>query len=577
MSKKEEGGNALIHLYVPKEWNGILLVGERPNEKDFSSGIPFRSGYGLELQRLLAKAGIHLKECASTYAYKEIPPQNDIDKCFLTKSKVKSGEAVEVNGKYITPLFDEYIGALHDEILQLSPKLIITLGNAALFATLGEYGIDDFRGSMEVFERGEIHIPVLPTHSPARVFKQPQLRYLVSRDLSRVSDCLEQGGWPDPKWDVLTNPTYEQTIERLEWILNRLDSGESVRLGVDIETRKRFYIGLLGIAWSETEALVIPFIRPDWTPYWELLEQEISVVTLCKRILEHRNVQVCGQNYHYDAQYLARHWGVRSHIWCDTMIAHHCCFTGDIPKALHVISSIYCEHHQYWKDESHGEEDDKWEPTSDSWDSYNLYCGKDCCKTLDAATVLMEEAIPAYGMERGWEFQWNMWQNLLKCMLRGNLYDWDERERQRKELRKRMEVIEDFMERIVPPDVYPRNPKTPFYSSPTQLKDLFYTVLNQPVVTKRNAQKQWVPTTDDDALSTIATREPILKPLCEAIQTYRSMSVFFNTFLTPHPDFDDYMRSMYKQAGTVTTRLASSGDVFDFGLNLQNLPKGNEK
>lgn len=574
MSKKEGSACATIPLYKPSEWNGVLIVGERPNEKDFAKGIPFRSGYGLELQRLLAKVGIQLKECAATYAYKMIPPQNDVKNCFLTKTAAKKGDAVELHGKFVTPEFNDFVEVLHGEILQLRPKLIVTVGEAALFATLGESGIDDFRGSMEYFVADEFRAPTLPTHSPARIFAQPQLRYLVSRDMSRIPDCLETGMWPDPNWNITINPSYDEAVERLQWILDRLDSGEQVRLGVDIEARKRFYIGTIGFAWSDTEAIVIPFIRWDWQPYWAEFSEELAMVKLCKRILEHPNAGIAGQNYHYDAQYLARHWGVRSHIWCDTMIAHHACFTADIPKALHVISSIYCEHHEYWKDESHGEDDDKWEPTAESWDSYLLYNGKDCCKTLDAATILMDEAVPAYEAERGWKFQWKMWQNLLKVMLRGNLYDWDERNKQRKELKERMERLEEFMEKVVPPELYPRHPKTPFYNSPTQLKDLFYNVLQQPVITKKNAHKRWVPTADDDALSTIAKREPILKPLCEALKMHRSMSVFYNTFLTGMPDFDDYLRSMYKLAGTSTTRLASGGDVFDFGLNLQNLPKG---
>lgn len=561
-----------IELHTPDNWNGILIVGERPNKQDFSKGIPFRSSYGVELQRLLSKTGIELKYCATTYAYKEVPPRNDIKNCFLTKSKVKTGEAVEYKGSYITPLFELYMGELHGEILSLRPKFIITLGEGALFATLGERGIDDFRGSMEYYENDGQKISVLPTHSPARITKQTQLRYLVSRDLARVAEHLDTG-WLDPDWKIIINPTEEKAISTLRWLSERLDGGEAVRLGVDIETRRRFYIGTIGFAWSDTEALVLPFITWDWKAYWDA-DVEVEIVLLVKKILEHPNARIAGQNYHYDAQYLARHWGIKSHIWTDTMIAHHACFTADIPKALHVISSIYCDYHQYWKDESHAEGDEAWEPTEASWDSYLLYNGKDCCKTLDAANVLMDSAVPAMGMQKGLDFQLGMWQPLLKCMLRGNLYDWDERGQQRKDLERRMKALEDFMTAIVPPELYPRHPKTPFYKSPSQLKDLFYNVLNQPTVTKKNANKEWKATTDDDALQTVMKREPILRPLCESILIYRSMRVFYDTFLTGKPDYDDFLRSMYHLAGTSTTRLASRGDVFDFGLNLQNLPKG---
>lgn len=562
-----------IECYVPPNWNGILLIGERPNKQDFAKGIPFRSSYGLELQRLLSKVGIQLKECASTYAHKTTPKGNDVKSAYLKKTEVeKQGLGVLQNGKYITHYFSACIEEIHYEIQQLQPKFIITLGEAAMFACLGESGIDDFRGSMEWYIRGETKIPVMPTHSPARLFKQTQLRYLVSRDLARVEEQFESG-WADPNWEIIINPDVCEATAYLEWLLGRLDSGECVELGVDIETRKRFYIGTIGFAWSETEAIVIPLVRWDWLPYWEDPADELRIISLCVSILEHRNVRVAGQNYHYDAQYLARHWGVRSHIWCDTMLAHHVCFTADIPKALHVISSIYCDYHQYWKDESHAEGDDKWEPTRESWNNYLYYNGKDCCKTLDAARILMNDAIPGMGMERGWQFQLEMWQPLLKCMLRGNLYDWDERSKQRKELEVKMEAMENFMYSIVPEELYPRK-KTPFFKSPAQLKELFYEVLNQPPVVKKNANKQYVPTTDDAALSVISDREPILKPLCEAIAIYRSMRVFYDNFLTGVPDHDDYLRSSYLLAGTSTTRLASRGDVFDFGLNLQNLPKG---
>lgn len=563
----------IINLHKPDNWNGILVVGERPNKQDFSSGIPFRSSYGIELQRLLSKANLMLKECATTYVYKETPPKNDIKNCFVKKTDVKKGLGVEYKRSYITYELEEYIEVLHEEILRLRPKFIITLGEGALFGVLGERGIDNFRGSMEYFESHGLSIPVLPTHSPARIVKQTQLRYLVSRDLARVEEHLD-AGWPDPEWDIIINPSKEKAVSVLRWLLGRLVGGEAVRLGVDIETRRRFYIGTIGFAWSDTEAIVLPFIRWDWAPYWEREEDEFEIVLLVKEILEHKNARIAGQNYHYDAQYLARHWGIRSHIWVDTMIAHHCCFTADIPKALHVISSIYCEYHQYWKDESHGEEDDKWEPTEQSWDNYLLYNGKDCCKTLDAAIILIDEAVPGMGMQQGWDFQLGMWQHVLKCMLRGNLYDWDERSQQRKDLERKMKALEDFMYDMVPPELYPRHPKTPFFKSPTQLKDLFYEVLNQPTVTKRNANKQWVATTEDAALKVVMSREPLLKPLCETILIYRSMRVFYDTFLTGKPDYDDYLRSAYLLAGTSTTRLASRGDVFDFGLNLQNLPKG---
>lgn len=557
-----------IQSYVPSDWNGVLLVGEYPYEKDFASGIPFRGGYGVELQSSLAKVGIVLKECAAMYVYRKAVRGDNID--FLikyTKTAVNKGEAVEFEKAFVSEEYVKCVEALRWEIDKLKPKFIITLGELALRGVLGEKGIDDFRGSMEYYKG----IPCMPTHSMARVYKQTHLRFIVASDFAKVRKHFKEG-WPEPDWKILINPSFPEVMERLQILIDKMSLGP-VEIGVDLETRKRFYIGVAGVAWSETEAIAIPFIRPNWKPYWSE-EEEIKIVLKLKELLEHPNAKVAGQNYHYDAQYMARHWGVRSHIWIDTMCAHHTCFSADFPKALHVLSSVYCEYHQYWKDESHGEEDDKWEPTEASWDNYLLYNGKDCCKTLDVARVLDRDVIPQMGMDVPWQFQKSMWPLLLKVMLRGNKYDWEERNEQRRALEVRMKVLEEFIETCVPEDVYPRWKKASFYTSPIQLAELFYKVLAIPVVTKRNPAGIHVPTTEDDALQIVAMREPIVKPLCEAILAYRSMKVSYNTFLTPYPDYDDYMRSMYKLAGTGTYRLASCGDVFDFGLNLQNLSKG---
>lgn len=577
VSKKEVATR--VAPFIPQKWNGILVIGECPTAADLAAGKPFTSNSGVELSRYLAGAGLLLKECGFAYVWEEKAPFGDLSSMMgLKKKDYDNGKAVCFKHKtYIAPELAERFNEIRSYIRSVNPKFLLLLGEAALMGVLGEKGIDDFRGSMEYFEDGDVKIPAMPTHSTSRVFKQPQLRFLISSDVARVAKHLNEG-WPDPNWNVTINPDVATAVGYLEGILLRLESGERVKLGVDLETRRRFYIGTVGIAHSTTEGICIPFITPDWEPYWKEPTDEFRIVSLLKSILEHPNVLVAGQNYHYDAQYLARHWGVRSHIYCDTMIAHHVVFSADIPKALHVISSIYCDYHQYWKDESHSEDDDKWEPTWDNWDSYQTYNVKDCCKTLDAAEVIINDAIVEPELKKAYKFQMDMWPNLLKLMLRGNYYDWDERARQRKMLEEQMAAMREWFVKVVPEELYPlRKGVAAWWDSPTQLKELFYDVLAQPVVTKRNANKQYVPTTEDDALKTIMTREPILKPLCLAILIYRSMGVFYDTFLKGTPDYDGFMRSMYKLAGTSTYRLASAKDVFEFGLNLQNLPKGNEK
>lgn len=564
----------MIPLYVPHEWNGILVVGEHPVKEDFHKKRAFMSSYGLELHRLCLVAGIDFSQCATIYAYDDKPPFGQIEKVFVTKAVYTKDKEnhVEVAGSYITKEYYESIVRLQHSIAKLKPKMIIPLGEAALFATITERGIDKYRGSMLSWgsEENGLYSKVLPTHSPARLFKQYHLRYLVSHDLKRAADFVDVA-WPLPDENFILRPTFETTLETLDKLRDLAKAGGHI--AVDIETRLHRFISCIGFAWSASDAICIPLINAgtDRGFYWSV-EEEVEIVWRIKELLELPTVRVSGQNYHYDAQYLALHWGVRSHIWRDTLVTQHTFFSSEMSKDLNTISSLYCEGHVYWKDEGKGHE-----PTPEGEMDYWKYNCKDCCRTWEAAEV-METVIPSFEMQEPLEFQVEMWHNLLIVMLRGVLYDQKNRWEQKRTVEGRMRKLERFIESIVPPSVHPRG-KTKFFTSPAQLKTLFYTTLGIKPVTKRDKVKGvWKPTVDDDALKVLAVREPLIKPLCEAIRAYRSLSVYNSTFLTPNPDpLDGRMRSGYKLSHPSTYRLASAGDVFDYGLNLQNLPKGNEK
>ena len=117
--------------------------------------------------------------------------------------------------------------------------------------------------------------------------------------------------------------------------------------------------------------------------------------------------------------------------------------------------------------------------------------------------------------------------------------------------------------------------KSKWYDSPYQLKGLLYSDLGLPKQWNRKGGKSTI-TTDDDALSKLMKKEPLIKPFLQKIREYRSLGVFQNNFLASKIEKDNYMRCSFKIAGPETFRLASSEDAFGYGTNFQNLPKGNE-
>lgn len=547
--------------YFPENWNGILIIGERPSSGDFSAGKPFRGTDGIELHKMLAQSGVELHHCAQTFSFSGRVSGIGVDSLFLNKTQSKKEPSCDVNGTFIKAEYMGHIAELQKWIKEIQPKMILALGKGGLFSVTAETSIDSFRGSMEDW----FGIPVMPIHSPSRIRSQWKLRNPTVQDIRRAVQYMDSG-WPDPNYQFVIEPTFEEAKRQLTLLYVRACRGE--HLSVDIETRFNRWISCIGFAWSKNEAFCLPLIRgKDAGMYWTE-EEEIELVGMLIPILEHTEVRVSGQNYHYDAQYLADSWGVKSHIWCDTMVSHHVCFSADLEKGLHVIASLYNEYYKYWKEEGKFHDPEPGEGDRKYWE-YNC---KDCCQTWEAAEALMGGIVQDFGMTRPWEFQHNQWATTLRTMLRGTKVNKNTRTQLATETNQKMIKLAAFIESLVPPSVMPRG-KTPFFRSPAQLSKLFYEILGQQKVLVRT-KGVYRPTTNDDALGKIAMREPLLKPLCEAIAAYRSLGVCHSTFLTPPISSDGRMRTFYKLAGTSTYRFASSGDCFNEGLNLQNLTKG---
>ena len=90
------------------------------------------------------------------------------------------------------------------------------------------------------------------------------------------------------------------------------------------------------------------------------------------------------------------------------------------------------------------------------------------------------------------------------------------------------------------------------------------------------AKKTFRPTTNDEALEKIATREPLLRPMTKIIREMRSIGVFISNFIKAQLDPDGRMRCSFNPAGTETYRFSSSTSAFDTGTNLQTIPEGDE-
>lgn len=534
----------------------FLIVGEAPGANEERVGSPFVGASGQELNRMLQAAGINPDECRFTNVTNQRPPGNDISKFFRSSKKAGLADGATYHrGKWAMPVLLDGIEALHREIIETQPELVIGLGNAALWACTGQWAVTKWRGSQLHGEINGLKFKFIPTLHPAYILRVWGERWLAVEDLKRATRP-----WQEPNYDFLVRPSFSDVIDYLDELAAKLERS-TLRLSVDIETRNR-QIACIGLADTDRRAVCIPILCVD-TPegYWSV-EEETEIIWRLKHILEHPNVWVVGQNFIYDMQYFARQYGINVRLRDDTMIKHHVCFPGT-KKGLDTLSSIYCRWHTYWKDESK-----EWDPKIGE-DQLWVYNCKDCCTTFESNEEL-SGVLQAFDKVEQYAFQMRTAQTAYRMMLRGIRVDTKKKAQSSLDLSETLIQIRDWITYLLGGfDIF--GPKGGV--SPKKMFTLAYDILMLPpkYVTGKGKRRL---TANADAIDEWATTvEPLFRPLLQAIADYRSVTVYKSTFADAGVDWDNRFRCTIYVAGPVTFRFSTGEDAFGFGTNMQNIPR----
>lgn len=533
----------------------ILVVGECPTLEDERHMIAFSSPTAAELTKMLHEAGFIKADLRMAYICDFRPYMNKLSNVCtrVKKDAVKRGLPDQKNGWYYSSEMTESFKRLDAEIERLAPTLIIALGDVALWHLTGEVSITKWRGSILSTKGG---IKVIPTMSPESVLRNWEYRSMAVRDLQRAKFESEFPEIRTPEYAFEIRPSFLAASHTLEMLLDRARNQLSpLRIAADIETIGR-NIACIGFAWSRTSAICIPIMDFSGAFYTE--SEEVALVLLIRDLLTHPNVEVVWQNGAYDSQHIIRHWGFRPNLTHDTMLMQHTAFPG-VPKDLGFLSSMYCSHHVYWKDELtdyHRMPED----TTKFW----TYNAKDCVNTWEIAETLLE-VLEHLRLMPQYEFLMRVLHHVVSIMVRGVNIDQAYKAQLAFDL---LDVLAERQTKIFDLLGFDLN-----LSSPKQMAQLFYTEMQfKPVLHKKTFQ----PTLDDKALTELAQREPLIKPLVETISEARSIGVFLSTFVQMPLDADRRMRCSFNVGGTETYRFSSSKDAFGSGGNLQNIPKGDE-
>lgn len=566
----------------------IMLVGEAWGAEEEQAGEPFVGASGQELNRMLHEAGIMRTECFVTNLVNRRPPNNDLIKQFkhtpiawiATKKANITSEHVDLKNLKVLPQVKEGYDQLMAEIASVQPNVIVACGNWAMWALTGKIGIKNWRGSLLRLDRelpaekipvwegasGQNPPKVIPTFHPAAVLRQWDWRADVVQDLRRVKSHMHSRQYNFPERKFIIRPSFDQVMLALHNLEQMVSHGPTW-LDLDLETR-RGHTACCGISWSRTEAVIIPLMCVESPEgYWSA-EEEAFIIHALYRILTHRNARVRLQNGLYDAQYTWRHWHFIPRVAQDTMISQHAIFS-DKPKALYYQASHYCEHYIYWKDEGKN-----WDPKLGE-DQLWQYNGLDCVNTRECGEVEIQ-IVEKLGLGKVHAFQQAMFYPVLKAMLRGVRIREKEAGRIAMEIDEQISIRKKFLFDVIGYEIN--------IDSPKQMIDFFYQQMGQPEIMSRAKKGQPAHVTcDDEALTKIGRREPLLQPLTTCIADIRTLDQLMG-FVMAKRDVDGRMRCSYNIGGSEsgksapkTYRLSSSKNAFDSGDNLQNIPSEKSK
>lgn len=533
-----------------------MIVGEAPGDQEIREAAPFVGASGQELSRMLMEAGIQRSQCFVTNVIRIKPPGGDITAFIAEKKNQVTPQHAMVRDKQVLPPVWEGISLLEREIEMVRPHVIIALGNVAMWALTGKWGVTSWRGSLLTSDLQlalDYSPKVIPTYSPTSIMRQWSWRQIMVHDLRRCKAQSETREVTPTDYRFIIRPDYSTVMEHLAMLLKVADA-RPLPLAVDIETRAG-HTACIGFAWSTREALCIPIMCAErQSGYWTE-EEEAQICYQLYRLLTHRNCEVIGQNFSYDAQYFLRHLHYVPNLKRDTMLAQHVCFSN-MQKGLDFLSSMYCENHVYWKDEGK-----TWDAKTGEDQLWEYNC-KDAVITFEVDAI-EQRNVDAMQLREVHDFQQALFWPVLKTMDKGLRIDTRKRGAFALELMDEIAAREQWMIDVLGESLNIKSPK--------QMAELFYGALAQKPIFDR---KTGSITTNDEALGRIADREPILRPLVKKIQELRSLGVFLSTFVNAPLDIDGRMRCSFNIAGTETYRFSSSTNAFNSGLNLQNIPKG---
>jgi uracil-DNA glycosylase family 4 len=525
----------------------LVIIGEAIGDKEESMRVPFVGATGQVLWRHLGEIGVKRKDAYCTNVIKrQVSTSVDTDKRVgIPRPELEHWEA----------LLEWELDQLED------PKYILILGNQALKAVIGEWGITNWRGSVTDAVVGRLRRPVkvICTFNPAHVYRNNQWENIFRFDIYKLKMVMG-GSWSEYRINPYINPSPSEAIAYIDKIHE-----ERLPISIDIETMAG-ETACIGLTNNPHSGMCINFREARSNRFTTQEEREVR--RKIQDLFSDRECRFVAQNGNFDSYWLWYKDRIRVHkIWFDTLLAHHTLY----PRMYHNLGFLTSQYttHPYYKDEAK-----TWREGGDInqfWE-YNV---KDICLTLYIQQKLLKE-LREQGLE---DFFFNhvmrLNPHLVEMTVTGVLVDQKLKEQIAEdigeEVNKKREEFQHLARQLDAKrsssgndKLHPINP-----DSSKQVKELYFDRLK--LVGRGRST--------DEANRRRIIENPTTTPRCITLvklhSEYKKVKKFHSTYATSGVDEDNRFRCEWKQYGTQKApgRLSSGHNMWGTAQNLQNQPQ----
>jgi DNA polymerase I-like protein with 3'-5' exonuclease and polymerase domains len=405
--------------------------------------------------------------------------------------------------------------------------------------------LDAYAGSYFKTPKG---VEVVAIHALEQMITVPYSTFLTEKFISKLTapeewDALRLPTLPQFKWTLVTASNWEECYDTLS---------KSDYIAVDIETKKDpvriTCIGFASVQLTSSGITVTCFVVP--------IDSEFAV-SCCRKFASIQAPKIL-QNGKYDISYLLRYniilWG----YMYDTATMFHS-WLAELPKDLAFQSAFLIRDGRYWKDLAQ----------TDDLQEYYKYNALDCWSTALAFLSWIQQA-PEWA-QRNYLSEFPINFPCILSEMTGIKRDMEALEKARAEQDAIIESANNSLETMLGVRLNSNSPK--------QVKTLFAVLglVDKPFATR----PQW-DSTDEKHIQKGMYMHPLNARILGKILDIRGARKLASTYLSTDADksgakeFNGRILYSLIPHGTDTGRLASREHHFWCGLQLQNIPRGDD-